>query len=134
MPAPSVAARLISEALEGAVAQCVTAVTLDCYNGVTAVPPAGTPILTRHARSNWIPSVGVAVATVAGSPESINTGRAAAGIAQVRAYQLDQGNTYITNSVPYIARLNDGYSRQTPAGFVDRAVADAVRVQVRLAP
>lgn len=29
---------------------------------------------------------------------------------------------YITNNLPYIRRLNDGYSGQAPAGFVERAV------------
>jgi len=29
---------------------------------------------------------------------------------------------YITNNEPYIRRLNDGYSGQAPAGFVERAV------------
>lgn len=29
---------------------------------------------------------------------------------------------YISNVLPYIRRLNDGYSKQAPAGFVERAV------------
>ncbi|QBZ71728.1 hypothetical protein [Pseudomonas phage KP1] len=29
---------------------------------------------------------------------------------------------YITNNEPYIKRLNDGYSAQAPAGFVERAI------------
>lgn len=29
---------------------------------------------------------------------------------------------YITNNEPYIRRLNDGYSGQAPAGFVERSV------------
>ncbi len=29
---------------------------------------------------------------------------------------------YITNNAPYIRRLNDGYSKQQPAGFVERSV------------
>lgn len=33
---------------------------------------------------------------------------------------------YITNNVPYIGRLNDGYSKQAPARFVEMA---ATRVQ-----
>lgn len=29
---------------------------------------------------------------------------------------------YITNNLPYIKRLNDGYSKQEPAGFAERAI------------
>lgn len=29
---------------------------------------------------------------------------------------------FITNALPYIRRLNDGYSSQAPAGFVERSV------------
>lgn len=29
---------------------------------------------------------------------------------------------YITNNLPYIKRLNEGYSKQEPAGFVERAI------------
>lgn len=33
---------------------------------------------------------------------------------------------YLHNSVPYIRRLENGWSQQAPAGFVDRAVQAAV--------
>jgi hypothetical protein len=48
----------------------------------------------------------------------IDTGRARRGW-QTR-------NNSIKNSVPYIARLEGGYSRQAPSGFVNQAVKDTV--------
>lgn len=32
----------------------------------------------------------------------------------------------ITNDAPYIMRLNDGWSAQTPAGFIERAIDEAL--------
>jgi len=48
----------------------------------------------------------------------VDTGRARRGW-QTR-------NNSIKNSVPYIARLEGGYSRQAPNGFVNQAVKDTV--------
>lgn len=45
------------------------------------------------------------------------------------AYGLND-KIYITNNVPYIGRLNDGYSKQAPARFVEMA---ATRVQNKVA-
>lgn len=38
---------------------------------------------------------------------------------------------YITNNVPYIVKLNNGYSRQAPARFVERAAATAKMAVIR---
>ena len=89
-----------------------------------------TPVDTGWARANWVPSVGAPVPAAAGSPGNAGAGQAATatGLAQVHAYRLNQGIVYTTNNVPYIIPLNDGHSAQEPAGFVQRAVAEAVRV------
>ena len=90
---------------------------------------------TGRARSNWIASVNTpsrkeveayAPGEDLGSGEMANAQRAldqaATTIAQVR-----QGDTiWISNNLAYIQRLDDGYSKQAPAGFVDRAVVVAV--------
>lgn len=34
--------------------------------------------------------------------------------------------THIRNDVPYVGRLNDGGSAQAPAGFVERALSEAL--------
>ena len=46
----------------------------------------------------------------------VDTGAARQG------WQLDLPSLEITNSVPYIGRLNQGSSTQAPAGFVENAV------------
>lgn len=38
---------------------------------------------------------------------------------------------FITNNQPYIKRLNDGYSKQVPAGFVERAVLLARKMKAK---
>ena len=38
---------------------------------------------------------------------------------------------YITNNVPYIVRLNNGYSKQAPARFVERSAAIAQQAVIR---
>lgn len=38
---------------------------------------------------------------------------------------------YITNNVPYIVKLNNGYSKQAPARFVERAAATAQMAVIR---
>lgn len=57
-----------------------------------------------------IPDKTPAVATV--------TGRASREIEGYRG----TGTVYVSNAAPYIQRLNDGYSKQAPAGFVQLAV------------
>lgn len=83
----------------------------------------GTPVDTGHARANWIPSVGQPNTQEA--PDA-STALAAAGAAQVMAYKLAQGRLYVTNVVDYVRKLNDGWSAQAPAMFVESCVARAV--------
>lgn len=81
-----------------------------------------TPVDTGHARINWTPTVGApARAEVEGAdPSSAVDPVAALGPAS-------PGDTmFITNNAPYIRELNGGSSPQAPAGFVEKAVQDAV--------
>ena len=84
----------------------------------------GTPVDTGRARSNWLVSLGSpATHTVLSS--SI---QAAFGQAQGAVAGYKQGDIHITNNLPYIGRLNDGYSKQAPANFVEDAVNRATQV------
>jgi hypothetical protein len=80
-----------------------------------------TPIDTGHARRNWVPSVGQAFAS-----ETTGDDAHAAGIAQILAYRLEQGVLWEANNVPYIRRLNYGYSRQRAAGWIERAIDETL--------
>lgn len=97
---------------------------------------ASTPVDTGWARANWLPSVGAPRSSPAGSRESVSSGAQTSGLAQLRSYHLNRGAVFIANNVPYIGDLNNGTSRQAPAGFVQssvlRGVAVAARVSARL--
>lgn len=89
-----------------------------------------TPVDTSKALSNW--QIGL------GSPPDArlkpyfpglggSTQEASANAALKAGLDVLKGKKagvtiYITNNLPYIRRLNDGYSKQAPAGFVERAV------------
>lgn len=94
-----------------------------------------TPVDTGRARSNWIVSLDAPVVSPRDSyAPGVKLGRgeranADAALAQgkerIGAARAGQ-DIYISNNVYYIGRLNEGYSAQAPAGFVQSAVARAV--------
>lgn len=96
----------------------------------------GTPVDTGRARSNWQVQIGSPtrseIAAYApgfdGSTEGENT-RAAIeqGKAVIQTRQPGQ-DIFISNNLPYIGRLNEGYSSQAPSGFVQEAILKAAQV------
>lgn len=95
---------------------------------VTANLIEDTPRDTGWARSNWIPSIGKSVDSVAGARNQVNASLQQAGLSAVAStYTLRSGSVFVTNNVPYIQPLNDGHSKQAPAGFVQLAILKAVR-------
>lgn len=86
-----------------------------------------TPVDTGRARSNWLVGIdGPRRETVGAMPTSTAIARAQDAIEASRSGQ----SIWISNNLPYIGRLNDGYSAQAPAGFVERAIlrgAESVR-------
>lgn len=104
---------------------------------------AATPVDVGTARSNWIVRLGGGFrfvyraynpfrsryASPPGPGGSINEGAnlnsaMRQGAAVIARRKPDQ-DIYIVNNVPYIKRLDEGYSNQSPAGFVHRAVLEA---------
>lgn len=89
-----------------------------------------TPVDTSQALSNWIvtletPSSDKIKPHFPGEGGSTQKASAAETINQARkitAGKKPGQRIFITNNLPYIRRLNDGYSKQAPAGFVERAV------------
>lgn len=108
----------LSKKLRRGVSRAAAALVLEANRELRTAPPLGTPVQDGNARANWIPSVG--------APSS-ETGQAAAttGAAQVATLELGQGDLYLTNRTPYIRRLNDGHSKQSPALFVEAALERA---------
>lgn len=92
-----------------------------------------TPVDTGRARSNWIVSLGSPVgltipAYKAGKDGNSGGANAQAAIDQGAAEigRYVNGEIHITNNLPYIERLNEGWSAQAPAGFVQKAIQAAV--------
>lgn len=96
---------------------------------VRALVPA-TPVDTSKAVSNWRVSTTGAISAyirahfpgVAGSTRGASAAAAIAAAEAAISRAQPQQALVIFNSVPYIRRLNEGYSKQTPAGFVEKAV------------
>jgi hypothetical protein len=86
----------------------------------------GTPVDTRHAQTNWVLSVGNPYTRVDGTKEAISEGAQRAGAAKVERWRLGQPQIFLTNNVPYVSLLNQGSSKQAPAGFVEAAVQAAL--------
>ena len=82
-----------------------------------------TPVDTGRARGNWFPSIGSpnqSVDTHVDPTGSGSTGRAGATVQSAKLGDV----IYLTNNLPYIRRLEYGYSRQAPSGMVRLTVAE----------
>jgi hypothetical protein len=84
-----------------------------------------TPVNTGRARANWIVAVDHVPTEVRGDPQD-NAGGAEASLSQgqqaIAGY--GPGNTFIAiaNNLDYIKPLEEGSSRQAPAGMVTQAL------------
>lgn len=103
---------------------------------VTANLIETTPVDTGWARANWIPSLGTPFTQTVGSPSSVDTSAQQAGMLALLAYEpatlASPLKVFVSNNVPYIGRLNYGWSSQAPSGFVRFAVdkaAETIRMR-----
>lgn len=89
---------------------------------------AATPFDTGRAKSNWLMSLGAPDESINESSISINGSYSTQLAASVLGnYPTDSlPDIWICNNLPYIARLNDGWSQQAPAKFVETAIEQAV--------
>jgi len=121
--------RVVVTSLERFLDRIMKKIALDIVaNLVRAPSEGGTPVDTGWARANWIPNIGQPVSSPEGTREAVSNAGQQAGIATVvTGYRVASGRPiFISNNVPYIVFLNEGSSRQAPAGFVQRAIAKAV--------
>ncbi len=126
--------RAIVKGMNRLTSRVITKITLD----VTANLVETTPVDTGWARANWVPSIGQPALrdlpstrpddaqVVAGAVAEQQTAKAG-----ILGYALKMGRVFVTNNVPYILDLNDGSSKKAPVGFVQRAIAKAVTVDIR---
>lgn len=78
-----------------------------------------TPVDTGRARSNWNVDINIVDVQIV-EPTSKDPGPEKA-LSAIARYKLNDV-AYISNNLPYIRRLNEGYSQQAPAAFVETAV------------
>lgn len=106
-----------------------------------ALVAAKTPVDAGTAKSNWVVSLGSAFTGIraafapflsrkhGGSGGYVGETRNQAGVLWSAAAILKGNKTgqdvYITNNLPYIQRLNEGWSKQAPGGFVEAAQTEA---------
>jgi hypothetical protein len=92
-----------------------------------------TPVDTGRARANWQVSLNEPLSSqVPWSDEtrkesSFIPPRSETALKAAAGFKIDD-TIFITNNLPYIRRLNDGYSKQAPAGFVESAIAVGKRI------
>ncbi|MFD2248937.1 hypothetical protein FHS82_001053 [Pseudochelatococcus lubricantis] len=81
------------------------------------------PVDTGRFRGNWQVSIGsVANGTIAVDDKD---GSATISAAQAATMGVKAGDTiYLTNNLPYAERLEDGWSKQAPAGMVATTVRE----------
>lgn len=95
-------------------------------HGLKAKAPAGyvggTAKLSWNIENNVV-DVKITEATAEVSPGYDGSEKALETVAK---YKLAD-TIYISNALPYIRRLNDGWSTQAPAGFIDAAVQVGTR-------
>lgn len=107
-------AQKIADILERRTTDLMRMATIEFYRQITI----STPVDTGRAREGWDISINAPSAKL--PPEGNYTYHA--GVPDVPAVTITD-KYYITNNVPYIGRLNNGYSRQAPARFVELAAA-----------
>ncbi|HNU27153.1 MAG TPA: hypothetical protein PKJ38_13680 [Planctomycetota bacterium] len=86
-----------------------------------------TPVDTGRARGNWQTTVGAPAIGELGTRHNAKTGGApiARAITVGQAWKATTGaSILLTNNLPYIERLEHGYSKQAPAGMVAITVAE----------
>jgi len=103
----------------------VIALALNIHGRLVDNPQrGGTPVDTGWASANWWLSTGTPATDNTGKYDSsaVTARSAHNGTTDIFAWTPNKGPIYITNNVAYITRLNNGYSKQAPAGYVDNAV------------
>lgn len=94
---------------------------------ITANLVEDNPLDTGWSRNNWVPRIGGPVEAPFGTRDAVSGAAQGAGLSSMGLYTIEQGPIFISNAVPYITQLNEGHSKQAPAGFVQRSILKGVR-------
>lgn len=110
-------------------AEVTNNVSVECVEIILVDLLQVTPVDTSKALSNWQVTLDTAATETIdayypgkqGSSAAVSREAALAAAKQVLQLKKPGQVVYITNCLPYIQRLNEGWSAQEPAGFVERA-------------
>ena len=87
----------------------------------------GTPVDTSYASSKWWFAVGVLPARAEDDNDvSSAESKQSQSRVSVFTYNIGEGSLFVYNDTQYISRLNNGWSQQAPAMFVEAAVEKMV--------
>lgn len=89
-----------------------------------------TPIDTGRAKGNWLPAYGSADTDTSES-RTASEAIAALSVKFTVAEVGRNSSIFITNSLPYVNRLEYGYSKQAPNGMVRLSVAEFREILTR---
>jgi hypothetical protein len=96
-------------------------IAIECFRRIIL----GTPVREGRARGNWQCTTG---RMASGEVERLDPyGQATISlmIQEVASWTpKDDLPAFITNNLPYIKRLNEGWSKQAPAHFIEQVIAD----------
>lgn len=82
-----------------------------------------TPVDTGRARANWTVSLGSPVYASGVQVDKTGAATISRGTAALGAFKAGP-SIWIANGLPYIERLEDGYSGQAPGGMVGLTVTE----------
>lgn len=101
------------------------AVSLLALQGLTRIIQR-TPVDTGRARGNWSVSIGAQSFGLAQELDPSGSNAISEGQAVIASFGSQEGwpSIFIQNNLPYIERLEDGYSGQAPNGMVALTLAD----------
>lgn len=96
-------------------------IAIECFKRIIL----GTPVDEGLARGNWQASTGSPVSGIINRLDPTGAIAIAAMVSEVAGWTpKDDLPAFITNNLPYIQRLNEGWSKQAPAHFVEQVISD----------
>jgi hypothetical protein len=85
----------------------------------------GTPVREGRARGNWQATIGTPAQGILDVVDPAGNATVQAMIAEVSKWTPeDDLPAFITDNLPYIQRLNEGWSKQAPANYIEQVIAD----------
>lgn len=102
-----------------AIMAATKAISMHVLNGVVMK----TPVDTGRARGNWIVSLESPVSGTVDKNDKAGSQMIAEGTGIIGS-MTEPKTVFVQNNLPYIERLENGYSKQSPAGMVAITVAE----------